>query len=89
MNPPRIALLIASAFVAVTAAPAVAQKMMQDAKPSLSRSEEAKKNDALFDQEFRNRRDGDSTPQAKADPWAGVRSEPAPPATTKKNNARN
>jgi hypothetical protein len=68
---------IAAALVAATSASA--GPLLQDDKPSLRRSEEARKNDAEIDQQFRTRRDSNDAPAAKGDPWAGVRSQPAEP----------
>jgi hypothetical protein len=83
MKRSHIKILIAAAFVAITTAPTLAG--MLDEKPNLSRSEDAKKNDALFDQEYRARRESSAAPEAKADPWASIRNQPAQPtAATKK-----
>lgn len=71
----RNTLFIAAALAAATTASA--GPLLQDDKPSLRRSEEARKNDADIDQEFRARRDSNEAPKAKSDPWSGVRSEPA------------
>jgi len=78
----------AALFVVATATPTLAE-VLQDPRPTVGRSEEAKQNDAAFDAQYRARRnsdDGSSAP--KADPWGGVRTpvgQPAAAATTKKS----
>ena len=75
-----IRIFIAAAVVTATAAPAFAEVLQQD-KRNLGRSDEAKQNDKLFDQQFRARGAATADPaEAKADPWAGVRQQPAQPA---------
>jgi hypothetical protein len=87
MTRSHLTVFIAAALIVATAAPALAE-ILQNERRTLGRSEDAKQNDAAFDQQFRARGAGD-TPEAKADPWAGVRQQPAPPpqpaATAKKN----
>jgi hypothetical protein len=86
MTRSHLTVFIAAALIAATAAPALAE-ILQNEKRTLGRSDEAKRNDAAFDQQFRAR--GADEPEAKADPWAGVRQQPAPPSqpasSTKKN----
>lgn len=85
MRRSRIKFLAAVVLVAATTVPAFAQ--MSNDKPDLSRSDEAKQNDAAFDTQFRKRNYNAPAADAKADPWGGVRSEPAQPAAAKKSKA--
>jgi hypothetical protein len=72
-------MLAAASLVLVTAAPAFAQQ----GKGLTGRSEEALRNDAAYDAQYRTRRGADDT-APKADPWGSVRtqaSQPSAPAT--------
>jgi hypothetical protein len=73
--------MLAAASLALTmAAPAFAQQ----GKGMTGRTEEALRNDAAYDAQYRTRRGGDEA-APKADPWGSVRtqaSQPTAPATT-------
>ncbi len=69
------------------AAPAFAQAQ----KGITGRSDEALKNDAAYDAQYRSRRNDDDAAQ-KADPWGNVRtpaSQPKTAATTATKKAKN
>jgi hypothetical protein len=74
----HLAMLTSALFVLAAAAPAFAQ-----GKGITGRSEEAMKNDAAYDAQYRSRRGNDEA-APKADPWGTVRtqaSQPTAPAT--------
>jgi hypothetical protein len=61
-----------------------AQILKDDAKGSpTGRTEDGLKNDEAIDKIFRAKA-GQRTPEVRADPWADVRTPPAPPAPKKK-----
>ena len=75
----------AAALLTASSVPAAAQQqLLQKDKVNLQRSDEAKKNDADFDQQFRARRDSGQADNTKADPWSGVRTQTPQPETAKK-----
>jgi hypothetical protein len=80
MTRPHIKFFAAIVLVAALATPAFAQPKSRNHDPG--RTDEAKQNDAAFDQQFRA---SQNNPQAaaKTDPWGDVRSEPAQPAAAK------
>lgn len=93
MSHSHIKMLAAAAVVTALATPGFAQGLLQDAKPTLQRSDDAKKADADYDKQFRSRSNSDDPTAAKADPWGTVRTPAAQqptaakkPTTTSKNN---
>jgi hypothetical protein len=75
----HLGMLTSALFVLTAAAPAFAQ-----GKGITGRSEEALKNDAAYDAQYRSRRGNDEA-APKADPWGTVRtqaSQSAAPAKT-------
>ena len=74
--------------VATGALPAFAE-VLQDPKPNMGRSEEAKQNDAAFDAQYRARARQDTDNGPKADPWGGVRAPASQTTPAKKPAAKN
>ena len=74
------------AFAAL-ATPALAE-VLQDPKPTpTGRTEEGKAADAVYDAQYRARRNNDTAP--KADPWGGVRAPAAQPAAEAQKKTKN
>jgi hypothetical protein len=86
MTRTHLKILGGAVLLAATAVPAFAE-VLQDPKPTLGRSEEAKKNDAAFDAQYRARGESSQT-EVKADPWGGVRTPTQPTNTTAKKPAK-
>lgn len=87
MKRSHLEMLAAASLVLATAAPAFAQQ----GKGITGRSDEALKNDAAYDAQYRSRHGNDEA-APKADPWGSVRtqaSQPATTATTTRKKAKN